>query len=86
MQQQQQQQQQRFSPCSRLDYALASHGLISSIEHVCYDHTFAASDHCPLHVDLTKTLFPAKNEREGLCSAGKTPKQKGIAAFFKKST
>ena len=57
--------------------------VISSIEHVCYDHTFAASDHCPMHIDMAKTLFPAKNENSEPSGAAK--KQKGIAAFFKKT-
>jgi hypothetical protein len=72
----------RLTHLTRLDYALASRDLISSIEHVCYDHTFAASDHCPMHIDITKSLFPAKTE---LTSKIKPPKQKGIASFFKKS-
>ncbi len=72
----------RVSHCIRLDYALASSGVISSIEHVCYDHTFAASDHCPMHIDIAKSLFPAKTEPASEISA---QKQKGIAAFFKKA-
>ncbi len=68
------------SHCIRLDYALASRGIISSIEHVCYDHTFAASDHCPMHIDISKSMFPAETSSAPVI---KTPKQKGIAAFFK---
>lgn len=66
----------------RLDYALASRGIISSIEHLCYDHAFAASDHCPMHIDVSKDLFPPKADEPG---ASKAPKQKSIAAFFKKA-
>ena len=87
--------------CIRLDYALASHGIISSIEHVCYDHTFAArctacsrravqycntfaaSDHCPMHIDISKSMFPAETSVPP--GAIKAPKQKGIAAFFKRA-
>lgn len=67
----------------RLDYALASSGLGSSIAHVCYDHTFAASDHCPMHIDLAKSLFPAKCEAT---NENKKGKQKSIASFFDNSS
>lgn len=70
------------SHCVRLDYALASSGLGSSIAHVCYDHTFAASDHCPMHIDLAKSLFPAKCEAT---NENKKGKQKSIASFFDKA-
>jgi hypothetical protein len=80
-----QQQHKHISHCIRLDYALASPGLISSIEHLCYDHTFAASDHCPMLVDLSKSLFPTSDATpsDGTKLKSKAPKQKGISSFFK---
>jgi hypothetical protein len=59
--------------------------MISSIDHVCYDHTFAASDHCPMHIDISKSLFPANCAAPAAARAPKQKEQKGIAAFFKKA-